>query len=488
MLRKGIIQPLVLATVLAVGLAAVCYVGDKWISSAYSEDALGAEEALCFLPNGATLVASHPDGIRYGTRYRDLQGNSAMPSEDDIAAQLRSVSLPAHPPQASDNLSWEERVCTFADGRWPATYWYFLSDGRREGFGYFVGYDSKSKVCIGYLGTAGFRKEALSAEELFPFDGPTSPFDNSRLLSGSSRYRTPAGYPMHESGGRAPQGFLSEWDTYVFGRDGKLYHADLQKRTVRVVLEDARLRSVSKSISPKSAGRGALFRLAARTDDAILLLDVQGQMLARYPIPEVLRNLGFTFAESKADEAILDWSSPEDDLATEREHRIFWVKPDGRFRETAVTLAQGSELRPAQVYGGVTMPSPLGVCGFFVQDRWQKLLNNGLSATPAEALDRALTEFRPALVIAQTIALALAVLCYRRQVRYGASRAERIVWPLFVLVFGLPGWIGYRFGRSWPALESCPGCGAHVPRDRERCLRCANDFPRPALKGTEVFA
>jgi hypothetical protein len=73
-------------------------------------------------------------------------------------------------------------------------------------------------------------------------------------------------------------------------------------------------------------------------------------------------------------------------------------------------------------------------------------------------------------------------------VRYGASLAERIVWPLFVLLFGLPGWIGYRFGRSWPVLEACPECGVAVPRDRERCLHCINDFPRPALKGTEVFA
>jgi hypothetical protein len=37
-------------------------------------------------------------------------------------------------------------------------------------------------------------------------------------------------------------------------------------------------------------------------------------------------------------------------------------------------------------------------------------------------------------------------------------------------------------------LEACPDCGVTVPRDRESCLCCTNDFPRPALKGTEVFA
>jgi hypothetical protein len=116
------------------------------------------------------------------------------------------------------------------------------------------------------------------------------------------------------------------------------------------------------------------------------------------------------------------------------------------------------------------------------------ILQPNLEPTPRAALARALAEFWPALAIAQLSAAALALLCYGRQVRYGAGRAERVAWPLFVLLLGLPGWVGYRFGRSWPVLERCPSCAAAVPRDRGECARCADEFPRPALKGTEVFA
>jgi hypothetical protein len=487
MLRQKIFQPLVLATLLAAGFMAVCFAVDSWILSDYREEALGAGEELCFLPDGTLLVATHPDGLRWGTRYYDLQGNPATPAEVDIAAQLRGAFLPASPPQAPDDLAWSERARSLPDGRWPATYWYFLSDGRRQGNGYFVGYDSKSKVCIGYLGTCGFRNEPLPVEELFPFDGPTWDV-NSRLLAGPGVSNNPTGYPIRESGGRAPQGFLSEWDAYIFGRDGKLYHADLHERTVQVILANSQLRSVAASAHVKLSVRGLWYRLAARTDDAILILDTEGRQLARYPIPEALRHQDLTFAESNAGEAVLYESSPDDSLATTKDYRIFWIKPDGRFREAAVTVAHCGELRPMRVYGGVTMPSPLGLGSSTVRDRYKELLNKGLSATPAEAFLRALTEFWPALALAQTIALICAVLCYRRQVRYGTSQAERIVWPLFVLLLGLPGWIGYRFGRSWPVLEACPECGREVPRDRESCVRCANDFPRPALKGTEVFA
>jgi hypothetical protein len=491
MMRKVVFQPLMLATVLAVGFMAVCVAVDSWIISSYREDAVGTGENLGFQPDGTALIVSHPDGSRGGSHFRDLQGNPVTLSLDDMNAWLRGCLLQASPPQGSDDLAWDDRFLQLTDGRMPATIWYFLSDGRREGAGYFVGYDSISKVRIGYLGSAGFRNGPLPVEEWFPFTGTTNPFNNSRLIVGSrgySTYRNGLDYEARPSGGRAPQGFLNMWDAYIFGRDGKIYHADLQARTAHMILENSQLRSVAASAWTEDANRGVLWRLAARTDDAISVLNAQGKPLARYPIPEALRSLDLTFAESKAGEAVLYWSSPEDSLATEKEYRIFWVKPGGQCREAAVTLAHRGELRPMRVYAGVTMPSPLGLAGSYVRRRFGELLENGLSATPAEALGRALTEYWPALAIAHMISFVLAALCYRRQVRYGVSRTERIVWPLFVLLFGLPGWIGYRFGRSWPVLEACPDCGVAVPRDREGCLRCTTDFPRPALKGTEVFA
>jgi hypothetical protein len=145
-------------------------------------------------------------------------------------------------------------------------------------------------------------------------------------------------------------------------------------------------------------------------------------------------------------------------------------------------------MRSMKVLGGFVVPAPLVVGGFIGIGRPSDLINEDLEAAYPAALSRALTEFWPALLLAQLVAVGLSVLCYRRQARYGARGAERVVWPLFVLALGLPGWAGYRFGRSWPVLEPCPACEVEVPRDRAGCVRCAVEFPRPALKGTEVFA
>src|SRR5262249_2772948 len=140
------------------------------------------------------------------------------------------------------------------------------------------------------------------------------------------------------------------------------------------------------------------------------------------------------------------------------------------------------------VLGGLVVPAPLALGGCVGLGRTSDLVKEGLEVTYSAALRRALSEFWPALLLTQVVAAGLAVLCYRRQVRYGAIGAERVVWPLFVLVLGLPGWAGFRFGRSWPVLESCPACDVEVPRDRAVCVRCTAEFPRPALRGTEVFA
>ena len=61
----------------------------------------------------------------------------------------------------------------------------------------------------------------------------------------------------------------------------------------------------------------------------------------------------------------------------------------------------------------------------------------------------------------------LAVLCYRRQMLYQTSLIQRLFWPLVVFLFGVPGWIGYRYCRRWPPLDVCPACHELAPQDQE---------------------
>jgi hypothetical protein len=494
MKRKGIVQSLVLAGILAAGFLAVWGLVAFWALEVAAYVTVGIDsqtvifplaEILLFLPDGTPVVGSHQVGQRQ--HFRDLQGHPVA-EPDGEHPFLKLTSLPAKYNVEEGTDDWEQRIHSFADGRVPAGYWYFITDGRYDGRGYFVGYDSESHSCLGYLGVAGLRDQPPSIEECISFAGGVFLPKGRLLCTQQLDHPThPAEIPQRRSAGRAPHGSVSTWDVYVLGGDARLYHVDLQQRVIQVAFDRSPVVSAALTAGQPDAIHGTPYRLAVRTEDAVLVLDARGGVLKRYPIPESLRGHEINFGETNAGEAVMYTNSPQDILASEVEYRICRVDSTGRCWQATTVL-------PFLGYGraiplaGLVIPSPLVLAGTVAYGRSAMLREEELAATYPEALGRALTEFWLALVVSQLLACGLAVLCYRRQVKYGASRTERIVWTLFVLLLGLPGWIGYRFGRSWTVLEACPECFATAPRDRENCFRCTNDFPHPARKGTEVFA
>jgi hypothetical protein len=490
MTRNGILHPLALAGVLAVGFGAVWGMVGEWVAEIVMYAAGGERqlERLSFLNDGTAWVEVEELGERRDRHYRDLDGNPVPAPRTEKVGWLRDRMLRAQPavPASIGAPAWDDRVRSFVDGRSPATFWYLISDGQPGGTSYFVGYDSRSNVRVGYLGTAGFRETVPPADELFPCGGPVSG-PRSCVLNSQDNF-APTAHPRPDTAGQAPHGSLSTWDVYVLGHDGKLYHADLHARKVHVVLDGPAIRWATVVLGHHDPATGTPHHVAVRTDDAVLVLDECGGLLSRYPIPEPLRAKDLAFGETWAGEAIMHWHSGSDaQLDEEIDHRVFWVTPDGRFREAAVTLP-GFNARLGQAVAPLAVPSPLLLAALLVYERAPSLLEEGRAATYGEAVVGVIAEYWPSLVAAEVLAAGFALLCHRRQVRYGASGAGRLAWPLFVLVFGLPGWVAFRFGQAWPVLEPCPACGAAAPRDREGCASCAADFPRPALKGTEVYA
>src|SRR5262249_11964144 len=162
--------------------------------------------------------------------YRDLDGNPIRRSGTGLDHFMGVGASLSPGPEPDTELSWAERVCAFADGGTPAVFWYFVSDGQADGAGHFVGYDSGSKACVGYLGTGGFRDTPLEPGERIPFPGRASGV-GPRVLC---RQVSDARHPHKDAAGQAPRGSPSGWDVYVHSSDAKLYHADLRRRTVRV--------------------------------------------------------------------------------------------------------------------------------------------------------------------------------------------------------------------------------------------------------------
>lgn len=483
MKTKGLVHSLFLAFFLALGFASVWVVAGIWAMEvgASVERANRDVEVLLFRADGTPVVMSR---VGRHTEYRDLHGN-AIELPEDYHSVLHPVALPVKQPIGAEELSWDARIRSFADGRTPAGFWYFISDGKRDGTGYLVGYDSESRARLGYLGTAGLRQTPPPAEERIPFAGAASGVN--RRVYCTQQDHSSTEHPVQRNSNRAPRGSASPWDVYILGSNGKLYHADLKSRTVSVAFAEDKVLSATLAAGLPHPVHGSPYQPVVRTEDAAFVLDQRGQTLRRFTIPESLRGGEIRFAETEGGGAVLYWSSPEDFLASWVSYRICSVDTSGRVSQVEATLPYPGIAKFKSLVAFV-LPSPAGLIGTVALWRTQVLLADDQEATHLAALIRSLIEFAPAIALVALFSMCLALLCYRRQARYGAGRAECIIWPLFVLLLGLPGWIGYRFGRRWPVLEKCEECGRVVPRDRLACARCEVKFSRPALKGIEVFA
>jgi hypothetical protein len=485
-----LVAAVVVATFLAVGVAVVCGVLAKWgYETLRSLRPASVHERPLFLADGTPVVervctVRGQSIVPPQEQFRDLEGKFVQVSDD--ARWVTGVPLYDGAPRESlvggllsPDESWDWRVRRLSNPREPVA-WYFLCDGRRHGRAYFVAYDTREAKRVGYLGTAGFRADPLPPEERFPFNGSDRGIEFHILSHRSYGVFLPVSRNIsHQPRIRGPE------PVYVRGDNDTIYQVDLGARLVRVVSAGRPIRAadlLTRYAPTPEAGRTFL---VVRTDDAVLEFDGQNQLVRRFPIPADLPTWGFCWIETPSGEVITLVHREYDFQSAKGLVELAWFDMAGRLlrrEETWLELPLPSDER-LFVAGTLTpvvanwmFSDPLTIRYYDGWTDYLKILQNRLAV------------FWPALVLVHLVAAGLAGLCYWRLARYRATRAERVVWPAFVFLLGLPGWVGFRCVRSWPVLEQCPACSSVVPRDRAPCADCGAAFPLPARTGTEVFA
>jgi hypothetical protein len=421
--------------------------------------------------------------------YRDLQGNPLSITDDrpdrrkwPVAAYL----LAKTPTAPLKTEGWSQDITSGADNQFPVNYWFLMMTDKPYRSAYLVGYNSKTHARVGFLGKDGFQKEVLPPDKRFALSCSPSHL-HFRVISLQFRRGEGARYPLSLNG-TVKAGQMPPWFVYLYADDAKLYQIDLDKRTVRDLLSHLAIRSaaLSETFVNSQAWDPRLF---VRTDEAVLVLDSENQVLRQFQIPEELRDQGFGWFHTPAGESVAyQEHSPMRDY--EWRVRCWWSDAAGhitRQEDSPVKREEEWDWAKNTTYGAV-LPGPLltNVLVGILAPCSDLMFNQ--ATTYGNALRHYVADSWPCLVVVHLLAVPFAWLCYRRQVRYRTSKVERVVWPLFVFAFGVGGWVGFRFGRTWPVLERCPACNTDVPQDRETCAACEAAFPEPALQGTEIFA
>ncbi|MGO9110871.1 MAG: hypothetical protein ACLP9L_16745 [Thermoguttaceae bacterium] len=485
--QAGILRPLSLALVVAIGFGTVFALAVGWGISIwqglYQER---VSESLLVRADGTPVIVRYTYSGYQMVTYHALDGSPASgPKMGENWLQGATLSVPREVPIAlpmDDNA----RVKRFSDLQTPPDLWYFIDDGARDGRGYFVGYNSKSRLRVGFIGRDGFRPDQPPVEQRFPMDG-------AKLAGGSVFSPRPMSYYYYYSYLDEGVGDFPAWKVKMISGT-QLLEVDLRKGSVTTLRESADLMAVStlETVSTSKADGDEAPRahrhqeLAVRTTDRVIIFDPSGKQHAAFRVPEELRDQSITLYEIDAGKALVTFSRQ---LRDHRREELSWIDASGKvLRRAEVSMpGRGGDIDANEAWiFALIVPAPVILA--FVATVVAPLgeVSSGLTSSYSTALSHYLAVFWPVLLVVTLLSAALAWYCWRRHGRYGQRFS--VVWFVFVFLAGLPGLVGYLFHRCWPVLEKCPACGHVVPRDRETCAKCGAAFPPPALKGCEVFA
>jgi len=388
--------------------------------------------------------------------YVDLDGN---PVEGDNYSHGVSLT-PGDFDRQDQPLQWSLRISPLQvrDRNTIPSHWYLMRDARSNGGAYLVGYSAKTKQRIGFIGTAGFRTEPLPREEWFAVEG-----------------YSPAWYTNADEEGNV------EGSRFALNCVSKIFVVNLETHQVQVIADDLPLpvRSI------QTFARGRVWYLALLTDDALYLIEAEGQRRV-FPLPAALQGRPLDFGLRPDGGLTVAVALPQVFGSAETHDLVYVLAADGTLSEPRqVTLKSASNDNESMFL--LLFGSPLPELFTLLVGDWQWKRYEGIHSASQYAK---LVWWRDRWwIFAATLEAAfLAAICYRRQSRFRFPMVQRIVWAGFVFLFGIPGWIGYRHCRHWPVLEVCPSCQRPSPRNDEVCAVCGREFPAPELKGTEIFA
>jgi hypothetical protein len=378
-------------------------------------------------------------------------------------------------------LDWTRRMTAASDGGAPAIYWYLVHDGRTNGSAYGIGFHASTKHVIGYFGRKGFTDRLPPREEWFPIEGS----NGLATATVATAYGEPAASTSHQM-------------AVVANR--QLWLFDLQARTVKAVARTngpATLGQAWRTLEevPDTPGLRQMSatswvenKLLLRERERVTLVDPKSGDARVYPLPEDISSNYFGAFELADGRLLIAAQTNPDAVDNMVNYSLVWLDPQGNVNEQkSLRLATyTASSRTEAVLGYLAMaPFPVAVALFSLLAQ-AVAIQQGRAESFVDAFPQVLEFMWPAVLIVTVIGLIAAVAAYRRQQRFALPHG--LAWAVFNFLFGVPGWLAYRFHRVWPPMTPCPACHQPSPRDRVACSQCGAAFPPPVRKGIEVYA
>jgi hypothetical protein len=484
--KFSLLRQLAWAATLATGFGALWFMLVAWLGNSIQQAWQGGNrlvyQRLHVRSDGTLLLQSNPQDNLSEVSYRDLKGAlQEAPDRNDLLPAVLLFGGTKKPGFLFRQAGWSERLTAFVDEREPTVNWFFVHDGKTDGAGYFVAYERTSNRRVGFIGMSGFRKGPVPAADWIPVRG--QPQSSAPV---SIYARQP--WVLRPAPGDVPPRLV------YLPSGSQLRLADLAARTVTTVYETPEpIESVGiPTLAYWSTGHSTTEQpILVRTTRQIHELDQQHHVKKVFSLPDDLdRRSWVEWYEIKSGQAIVvaDPLESTGQSDTVRRQLVYRIAGDGAIEDRfAINLQTGSSA-PNQATQAFQIALVLPVPAIlFAISLLLVITINEPQIYPA-AVMALLKDTWPSLIAVVALSIVLAILVQRRSRAFGLTRREQIAWLVFVVLFGLPAYVGFRLFRRWPIRQPCPNCRARAPRDRVACAECGMRFPDPSLKGIEIFA
>jgi hypothetical protein len=466
MKRLSIIGPLLLATILGLGFFIIA-----WIAFIPRVQLSGFMGYFFFTVGGdgsVVITEEDYDGITENIVAKfpvpkNFDADSAKTESDDSQKYFLNISSQSRSKETT-SLSWNKSLrITGANPESPEA-WYLIYEDDSGRLGYMVGYNLADSSLIGYFGKDRFYKTIPPIESRIP------------VLDTNN--------PMIGCVGVLDRGVINiklkdiiNFQVLIGSSEGIVYRVDFKKRSIAKCVELPGLKNLLvKSSAERFFIQERDFTLdsfIAQTEDSLKFLSYDGQLLRSIPFCEE-NDKSYEMWGWKKGGALIVGNGYTGDEKTgfAKKITLTWINRNGEIVGDE-KLSYPTVIAPMTIPDNLIMASVGGGCGpciGFVLDRFFG--------------KRYFSQSNLAIISAIVVALLLALVAVRRQRRLGEVWW---VWGLFVLVFGVPGFVGYIFCRPWPVWVRCPSCKKKVTRHQEACLACGHQFDKPEPLGTDIF-
>ena len=468
-----------LATMLGAGFAVVWIVVSIWLLIGLSMMISGSMVSKYpMVDNSGRILIQEYNPSTQQRKIVDLEGKN-IPQPDGVGTAASNTWVPPDSPKQLSSRR-QASVYSFTDQKDPKNYWYFVMEpsSTDETTGIFVGYHSRTRKCIGYLGRGGFTKMKPARDDQFAvsqyefqtyngiFPASGSAYPSTSIPNWGQAYQQGMGFPpwvvyMWSKPNLVRINFRSRMVEQVFESDS-VSHATRYYKPVPVKSEDDSDEDGSGPNSDddelqRQPAYSQKLMIALQDTDRFILFDPANHSTTDIVLPESLRESDSTFTL---------YQTPHDQVAMLTHIGESWndstyyeairFDSDGKItkkHERLVVMTVGDNI-PAELAGigmNFALPSPLVISTLAVA-----VIPSTIPAYQKQSYSESLGDVIGfmwlGMVLLFAVSAYLAYITLKRERRFHSEYP--MVSVAFVFLFGWFGYIGYRLHRRWPTEKT----------------------------------